>query len=246
MHQHIIIIGSSYLQGKRIAWHYSDKEISKDILSMLNEKTKSLLGRPNYSVHKMSTLSKEWTSVVEKDSFFEDFYIYTDLDVFLQEILIDKKISALDIAKYLLSIQPMSNLKLQKIIYLVYADYLLRTQKPLFSDKIIAFQYGPVVRDVYNYYKGHGRDDIEEGKENEHLLILDEITIPVTLAKILQSDEQESVLLSIKSVLEKFGAMSANQLVYMTHKSGSPWDRTSPQGIITDKLILKYHNIEIA
>jgi uncharacterized phage-associated protein len=247
MFQHIIAISSSYRLGKRIAWHYADAEISQEVLRDLSEKTKTLLGRPDYSIHKLSTDSKEWESVVNKDSFFADFLIYDELDDFLAEIADDKKISALDIAKLVLSIKPMSNLKLQKMIYLIYADYLLSTKKRLFNDKIIAWKYGPVIPEVYEYYKIHGREEIEEESDSQ-VVMLDEITIPVTLAKILQADDDVAILESVKSTFEKFGDKTASQLVSITHKSGSPWDRTIQQHVdeITDDTIREYHHIEIA
>lgn len=248
MYQHIIIIGSSYKLGKRIAWHYSDIEIDKQVLIELDRKTKDILGKPNYSIHKLSTDSKEWQSVISKDSFFEDLKVYDRLEDFLLEISADKVVSALDIAKFILAIKPMSNLKLQKMIYLTYADYLLRTGKKLFEDKILAFQYGPVIEEVYEHYKSHGRNeiDIKEGEEGK-IVELDGITIPIVIAKILQSDDSAEILHSIKKVFDKFGQKTASQLVTITHREGGPWDRTSVYyGVIEDEFILKYHHNEIA
>lgn len=245
MYQHIIAIGSSYRLGKRIAWHYADEEISRDVLEEFSTKTRKILGRPVYSIHKLSTDSKEWDSIVEKDSFFDGYQVYEKIDDFLLELLKDKEITALDIAKLLLSIQPMSNLKLQKMIYLVYADYLMQTQKKLFEDKIIAYQFGPVVEEVYRYYKEHGREKIQV--DDDQQIELKEITMPMTLAKILQSDDEKQVLLSVRKTIQRFGDKSASELVSITHRKGSPWDRVSRQrnSEITDELILKYHSVEL-
>lgn len=254
MYQHIIVISSSYRIGKRIAWHYADSEISASVLKELEKKTKEKLTKPDYSIHKLSTESITWKSVVEKDSFFESIEVYKDLDDFLSEIKKNKQVSALDIAKLLLSIQPMSNLKLQKMIYLVYADYLERTKKKLFREDIVAFQYGPVVESIYHYYKEHGREQIEltdelvtlEVKGDEKLINLEEITMPVTIAKILQADDMSDILTSVRKTFEKFGSKSASQLVSITHREGSPWDRTKNfNDVIDDDLILKYHTIEL-
>ena len=148
MIRHIIFIASSYRLGKQIAWHYAAEEISQTDLKHLSVLTKERLGKPNFAIHKLSTESTEWSSVVEKDSFFAPFEIYDSFEEFLEEIALDKKITALDISKYLLTVQPMSNLKLQKMIYLVYADYLVKTKQPLFDEKIIAMQYGPLICEV--------------------------------------------------------------------------------------------------
>ena len=110
MIRHIIFIASFYRLGKQIAWHYAAEEISQTDLKHLSVLTKERLGKPNFAIHKLSTESTEWSSVVEKDSFFAPFEIYDSFEEFLEEIALDKKITALDISKYLLTVQPMSNL----------------------------------------------------------------------------------------------------------------------------------------
>lgn len=50
----------------------------------------------------------------------------------------------------------ISNLKLQKVLYFLQAEFLVSTGSPLFSDKIIAWDFGPVVEDVYQEYKIFG------------------------------------------------------------------------------------------
>lgn len=179
------------------------------------KKTKSSLKRPNYSIHKLSTDLKDLNSVVTKDSFFVDFEVCDRINDFLLEISLDKTISAFDIAKLVLSIQPISNLKLQKTIYLIYADFLVKTGKRLFEDKIIASQYGLVIQTIYDHYKKHGCEPIEEISDSQ-VVILDETTIPVILAKILKSDDEEAILESVKVTFVKFGDQTVSQLVLVT------------------------------
>lgn len=245
MIRHIIFIASSYKLGKQIAWHYAAETISQDFLKHLHDSSKARVGKSNYSIHKLSTDSKTWSSVVEKDSFFADFYLYEDFEEFLDVIVEDKKISALDISKYLLSWKPMTNLKLQKMIYLVYADYLLKTGKSLFDEKIIAMQYGPLIKEVYDVYKVHGRDEIE--LDDTKTLVLEDITMPMVVARFLQTDDSKSILQSLDETIEKFGSKTASQLVDITHRPGSPWSETAElRKEITDDVILAYHHIEVA
>lgn len=243
MIRHIIFIASSYWLGKQIAWHYAAEEISQNYLQELRALTKERLGKPNFAIHKLSTESKDWASVVEKGSFFASFELYDSFEDFLEEIALDKKITVLDISKYLLAVQPMSNLKLQKMIYLVYADYLVKTKKALFDEQIIAMQYGPLIPEVYDAYKVHGRDEIET---NSKKVILDEITLPMALAKILQADDSKAILESIKQTIENYGSKTASQLVDITYWKGRPWSEAPFQGQeITDDLILSQHYIEV-
>ena len=55
----------------------------------------------------------------------------------------------------------LTNLKLQKMLYYEQGFHLAYFNEPLFEEPIEAWQYGPVVPVVYNYYKSRGRNGIE-------------------------------------------------------------------------------------
>lgn len=240
MFEHIILFSSSYRIKRRIGWHYSEDQISKDVLDSVLQKTIEIISEPKYAVHRLVTDSSTWESVVTLDSFFEDIYIFDDLEEFLLEMKKDSKITALDVAKFLLSMKPMSNLKLQKMIYLVYADYLEKTGKKLFREKIVAYKYGPVVPDVYKYYKKNGRNIIKPDDE----LINQEVSLPMALARFFQSDDEKNIIHSVQEIFEKYGEYAPSELVTLTHKKGTPWSNTEQDEIISDENILKYHYIE--
>ena len=74
--------------------------------------------------------------------------------------------SAKQVAQYIInkcSIEerPISNLKLQKLLYFVWIEYRKNTGKKLFDDKIYAWQFGPVVPEVYYDYCAYGGMDID-------------------------------------------------------------------------------------
>ena len=48
--------------------------------------------------------------------------------------------------------QFISNLKLQAMLYFVQYEYLKKEKKPLFSDTIELWEFGPVVPSVYNKF----------------------------------------------------------------------------------------------
>jgi len=74
--------------------------------------------------------------------------------------------SALGIARCLLARaheedELLSHLKLQKLLYFCQGFTLAMTGKPLFSEAIVAWEHGPVVREVWDEYRtfgGHGID----------------------------------------------------------------------------------------
>lgn len=61
--------------------------------------------------------------------------------------------------------QPINNQLLQKILYYSQCDYLRRTQKPLFSDAIYKWGYGPMLPVVYSYFKSYGAAPITQTAE---------------------------------------------------------------------------------
>lgn len=48
---------------------------------------------------------------------------------------------------------PVSPMKLQKILYFAASEYAKKVGKPLLNDDFEAWQYGPVVRDVFQEFK---------------------------------------------------------------------------------------------
>jgi uncharacterized phage-associated protein len=74
--------------------------------------------------------------------------------------------SAFNIADYFLykaqeeDQELLSNLKLQKLVYYAQGIHLAAYGASLYDDKIIAWQYGPVIPDLYRKYKHYGAGGI--------------------------------------------------------------------------------------
>ena len=117
---------------------------------------------------------------------------------------------ALEVARYILYTaykfgDSITNLKLQKLLYYVQADYLVNHNgRPLFAENIEAWQYGPVIREVYNVYKCFGRTPINDECLTEQF----ELT----------SEEKEA----IEDSLEQYMSYSAYELVSNIHQE-QPW-----------------------
>lgn len=72
--------------------------------------------------------------------------------------------TALEISKYIISKCtkekcPISNLQLQRLLYVLQREFLIR-DKLLFFDDFEAWEFGPVVPNVYYKYCGFGAIDI--------------------------------------------------------------------------------------
>lgn len=135
---------------------------------------------------------------------------------------------ALDIAKYIITKTlkegyPVSNLKLQKLLYFVQGVMLVNCGRSAFEDHIEAWQYGPVVPDVYFNYSSYGATPI--------LLSYDNVDI---------NGEEKKVA---DIVIDSFLKTPAFALVNETHKKGSPWDEayhSSGDNIISNESIIRY------
>ena len=108
-----------------------------------------------------------------------------------------------EVAKYIINSVQVDNLKLQKLAFYSQAVHLvLNDGKPLFPEEIEAWQYGPVVPELYSLYKPFGFDPIPRVGGGGHLT----------------AQEIESVDIA----LEYYGSMTGIQLINQTHQE-APW-----------------------
>ena len=92
--------------------------------------------------------------------------------------------------------------------------------KPLFEEKIIAWQYGPVVEEVYHELKTFSNGPITIENHNNDFLSDDELDL-------------------LREVYDVFGQFSATKLVEMTH-SENPWKTTTIRSEITHPKLEKH------
>ena len=139
---------------------------------------------------------------------------------------------ALDVAAHVINYcieigNPITNLKLQKILYFLDMTYLVNTRVKLIDDEFFeAWQYGPVIRNVYDKYSSYAASPIE------------------TMQKF---DEELPANYKV-NILNKIARLSntrAWDLVEISHKKGSPWDVTYNNGLgnhnIIENSLLEQH-----
>ena len=222
---HFIFLSSSYSLGTRIAMDYIvtddsvQEKLKKDLDKILKECGKDV----SISTHMIQTDDTTWKSVCVADHFFKDVKVIDSIDKFIKLIKKDRKLEGLDVAKYILSKIACTQLKLQKLVYLCFADYLCDTGKELFTDKIYAFKYGPVVDTVYKRYKEYGYKPIDEEKKD---IDSENISEMPAKSRILFAEYGTEKLISIEKTLKKYGNLSAADLVDLTHKDNAPWSKS--------------------
>lgn len=121
-------------------------------------------------------------------------------------------VDAKDIAKYIISYFSniptnemeggLTNLKLQKLLYYVQVMHLKKYKSPAFNNKIEAWNYGPVVVDVYREYKHNGKNvlDIDNPTFN----------LPANMQDV------------VDGVIEEKGMYTGYSLMRQTHRE-KPW-----------------------
>ncbi len=113
----------------------------------------------------------------------------------------------------------MTNLKLQKLVYYAQGFSLAVHDRPLFSEDILAWEHGPVVRELYNRYRDLGSEPLP---------------VPDEAVDISQED-----LELIGEVNNVYGQFSAWKLRDMTHQE-RPWVETPRNEVIPLGLLKEY------
>lgn len=244
---HYIILGSSYNTGRRIAMDIvSEKDnIDEKLINETKDYIFSSCIMNSISTHVIPTNGHSFTSVQRYDKYFENVTLIDTKEEFVDLINRDRYLSGVDVAKYIISREKCTHLKIEKLTYLCYAEYLCQSNKKLFNDTIYAYEKGPIVKSVYDKYKktkGLLREDNKSKYSNENIHL-------AVRSRILASEDGVEMLSSIDKTIDKYGKLSANELVELTHRDNSPWEKCGSgkekYKEILDDIILKYHANEI-
>ena len=101
--------------------------------------------------------------------------------------------------------KPITNKKLQKILYYAQAWSLVIRETPLFKEKIEAWIHGPAIREIYSQYKKFGFEPIKEN-------------ITKTKIEAIKSETRSF----LNEVWRVYGNRDAGYLEYLSH-SETPW-----------------------
>lgn len=119
----------------------------------------------------------------------------------------------------------LSIMSLLKLTYIAHGWRLEITDRPLFNNRIEAWQYGPVIPDVYRAFRSQGVDVVNP--------------LP-GVAPISAPDEP-----FLEEIWKLYGGLSAFQLSDITHVPGGPWSLATQMGgnyaHIPDELIKQHY-----
>jgi len=123
----------------------------------------------------------------------------------------------------------LSIMSLLKLTYIAHGWHMELRKLPLFDNKIEAWQYGPVIPDVYHAFRNQGVH----------------VSGSVDAPKPLIADGDSQLLSQIWDI---YGHMSAFKLSDLTHEVGGPWHIASsaggPYARIPNEAIQKHYEMK--
>ncbi len=152
--------------------------------------------------------------------------------------------SALDVSRYIINKcnsnnYYISNLRLQKILYFIQMEFIIEKNKKCFDDEIQAWDYGPVVPNVYHVFKRFGASNIPPIRyyydRSQGLLNMKKIEFKEDV--ICPEDRK-----IIDKVIVECSAYSTSKLVDITH-SQPPWRNAyhhKKNSVISNKSIKRF------
>lgn len=119
----------------------------------------------------------------------------------------------------------LTNLQLQKIIYIAHMVYMGQTGRPLVDDEYFeAWDYGPVLPSVYRHVSGFGSRPIAD------------------VFATVEDSSDEAAISNIHLAIENLASIEPFQLVKILHDDRSAWlkcyDRSNRNAIISNEEVV--------
>ena len=123
-------------------------------------------------------------------------------------------------------------MQLQTLVYIAHGYYLAKLGKPLFHNNIHAFEWGPVIPNLYKTLRHYGAGEVKDYISTD--------------ASPISEDSAEMEI--IKEVWQDYGELSGLELSNLTHRKGTPWSETwriNQFGVISDELIGEHYRQDL-
>ncbi len=123
----------------------------------------------------------------------------------------------------------LTNMQLQKLVFIANGFMLGLFGRPLYREESRAWQWGPVIPELYDILRTYGRNVVTENIETKDQMPSD-------------ANDEKNI---IKAVWVAYGHMTASQLSALTHQPNTPWKNTWERnkfGTISNSLIENYYS----
>ncbi len=128
-----------------------------------------------------------------------------------------RKICNLLLARFDASKFGITNLRINKLLYFIHAESLRAKPNGLVRNHFEAWQYGPVIRPVFDAFKRHNDSTITGPAE--YLDYSSGKHVPVPHEDIAPDDVD-----FILNTFQQYNRFTTGQLVELSHEANGPWD----------------------
>ncbi|MDE0300644.1 MAG: DUF4065 domain-containing protein [Candidatus Poribacteria bacterium] len=119
---------------------------------------------------------------------------------------------------------PVTLMKLLKLVYIAHGWHLAIVDKPLIRDRVEAWMYGPVIPELYHEFKRYGILPIQELATDYEPIFDGKRLIDAKLVTPKIPNDDTRTRNCLKRVWEVYKGFTAIQLSNLTHEAGTPWD----------------------
>lgn len=116
----------------------------------------------------------------------------------------------------------VTQMKLQKLVYIAHGYHLAKYAEPLVTEEFEAWKFGPVIPAIYQTYKLYGSSPISDTN-------IIELYNGKTDLSVLDFKAVDAISYTWASA----GTLDAMQLSTWSHKEGSPWYNAYEPGIVS-------------
>lgn len=118
-----------------------------------------------------------------------------------------------------INVTPM---KLQKLIYFIYKDFLKTTGTKLFNERFEKWKYGPVLPSIYYEFSGFKSKPIDKFARDANGSVI-----------VIDLDYDSQVNESILKIWNRYKRLSGIELSQLTHSPDSAWSNAQKKGLDT-------------
>ena len=117
----------------------------------------------------------------------------------------------------------LTPLQVNKLCYLTHGFVLRNTGHRAFHNDVEAWQYGPVIPEVYDAFQEYGRRPIRRLWGSGKRICIGNVDDAIkTLAKEINGDVKNIV----DEVVDRYADVDGGRLIGMTHEEDTPWHQT--------------------
>lgn len=145
----------------------------------------------------------------------------------------------------------LTQMKLQKLVYIAHGWHLGLQSDSLIHDPVEAWKWGPVIRALYREFREFGADPISRKAQ-----VLDGGSLEdreISINDYPNTPRRYSDTQLLERIWTQYGEKSAAELMELTHRAGTPWhqmfvsmgNQILPYTVIPNDLI-REHYVQLA